>query len=145
MSYVYLKFGRYDADSNDLTIDTIPLNVTSVGVSVQKTIPAFPIPFSGVVTGESLTAALKDARLAYNVYTDLLGSEGLVQEIMKGSRMKSSLIDVISSGYYRPEDLMVEGESLMDTLREQGLDARSYQLYQSYMKLINEQPMIPLD
>ena len=94
---------------------------------------------------ESLTAALKDARLAYNVYTDLLGSEGLVQEIMKGSRMKSSLIDVISSGYYRPEDLMVEGESLMDTLREQGLDARSYQLYQSYMKLINEQPMIPLD
>ena len=58
MSYVYLKFGRYDSDSNDLTIDTIPLNVTSVGVSVQKTIPAFPIPFSGVVTGESLTAAL---------------------------------------------------------------------------------------
>ena len=94
---------------------------------------------------ESLTAALKDARLAYNVYTDLLGSEGLVQEIMKGSRMKSSLIDVISSGYYRPVDLMVEGESLMDTLREQGLDARSYQLYQSYMKLIDEQPMIPLD
>ena len=94
---------------------------------------------------ESLTAALKDARLAYNVYTDLLGSEGLVQEIMKGSRMKSSLINVISSGYYRPEDLMVEGESLMDTLREQGLDARSYQLYQSYMKLIDEQPMIPLD
>jgi len=59
--------------------------------------------------------------------------------------MKSSLIDVISSGYYRPVDLMVEGESLMDTLREQGLDARSYQLYQSYMKLIDEQPMIPLD
>tara|TARA_R100000654_G_scaffold60172_2_gene86972 strand:- start:5760 stop:23834 length:18075 start_codon:yes stop_codon:yes gene_type:complete len=94
---------------------------------------------------ESLTAALKDARLAYNVYTDLLGSEGLVQEVMKGSRMKSSLIDVISSGYYRPEDLMLEGESLMDRLREQGLDARSYQLYQSYIKLIDEQPMIPLD
>ena len=58
MSYVYLKTGKFDSDSNDLNIDTIPLNVTSVGISVQKTIPAFPIPFSGVVTGESLTAAL---------------------------------------------------------------------------------------
>jgi hypothetical protein len=56
MTYVYLKTGRYTG--TDLTIDTIPLNVTSVGVSVSKTIPAFPIPFSGVVTGESLTAAL---------------------------------------------------------------------------------------
>tara|TARA_R100001443_G_scaffold107631_2_gene117569 strand:- start:1278 stop:1919 length:642 start_codon:yes stop_codon:yes gene_type:complete len=59
MSYVYLKFGQYaEQETNDLTINTIPLNVTSVGVSVSKTIPAFPIPFSGVVTGESVTAAL---------------------------------------------------------------------------------------
>tara|TARA_R110001606_G_scaffold56361_5_gene136677 strand:+ start:4939 stop:5592 length:654 start_codon:yes stop_codon:yes gene_type:complete len=59
MTYVYLKFGQYsETDSSDLTINTIPLNVTSVGVSVSKTIPAFPIPFSGIVTGESVTAAL---------------------------------------------------------------------------------------
>ena len=58
MAYVYLKTGKFDRDSNDLTIDTIPLNVTSVGIAVSKTIPSFPIPFSGVVTGESLTAAL---------------------------------------------------------------------------------------
>ena len=59
MTYVYLKFGQYsETDSSDLTINTIPLNVTSVGVSVSKTIPSFPIPFSGIVTGESVTAAL---------------------------------------------------------------------------------------
>ena len=56
MTYVYLKTGRYTG--TDLNIDTIPLNVTSVAVSVSKTIPSFPVPFSGVVTGESLTAAL---------------------------------------------------------------------------------------
>ena len=56
MSYVYLKTGNYSG--TDLTKNTIPLNVTSVGISVSKTIPAFPIPFSGVVTGESITAAL---------------------------------------------------------------------------------------
>ena len=56
MTYVYLKTGNYSG--TDLTKNTIPLNVTSVGVSVSKTIPAFPIPFSGVITGESVTAAL---------------------------------------------------------------------------------------
>jgi len=59
MTYVYLKFGQYaESETSDLTINTIPLNVTSVGVSVSKTIPSFPIPFSGIVTGESVTAAL---------------------------------------------------------------------------------------
>ena len=56
MTYVYLKTGKYDG--TDLTIITIPFNVTSVGVSVANAIPAFPVPFSGVVTGESVTAAL---------------------------------------------------------------------------------------
>jgi len=94
---------------------------------------------------KALSDALKDARLAYSVYTDLLGSEGVVQDIMKGSRFKKSLIDIVASGYLRGEDLLIEGESLMNNLREQGLDARSNQLYQSYLKLIDEQPMIPLD
>ena len=59
MTYVYLKFGQYsEQETNDLTVNTIPLNVTSVGISVSKTIPSFPIPFSGIVTGESVTAAL---------------------------------------------------------------------------------------
>jgi hypothetical protein len=72
MTYVYLKFGQYsETDSSDLTINTIPLNVTSVGVSVSKTIPSFPIPFSGIVTGESVTAALDLGMATKNI--DLSG------------------------------------------------------------------------
>ena len=43
MTYVYLKFGQYpEQETTDLPVNTIPLNVTSVGVSVSKTIPSFP-------------------------------------------------------------------------------------------------------
>jgi hypothetical protein len=56
MGYVYLKTQAYTG--SDLSINTIPLDVSSVGISVSKTIPAFPVPLSGVAVGESITAAL---------------------------------------------------------------------------------------
>ena len=56
MTYVYLKTQAFSG--SDLTINTIPLKATSVGISVTKTIPAFPVPLSGVALGESITAAL---------------------------------------------------------------------------------------
>ena len=56
MSYVYLKLQKHSGSS--ATIDTIPLKVNSVSVSVDKTIPAIPIPLSGLATGESTTVAL---------------------------------------------------------------------------------------
>ena len=56
MTYVYLKTQAYSG--TNLSINTIPLNVTSVGISVTKTIPSFPVPLSGVAAGESITAAL---------------------------------------------------------------------------------------
>jgi len=72
MTYVYLKFGQYaESETSDLTINTIPLNVTSVGIAVSKTIPSFPIPFSGIVTGESVTAALDLGMATKNI--DLSG------------------------------------------------------------------------
>ena len=55
-STVYLKIAKHSG--SNATIDTIPLNVTTVSVSVDKQIPAFPIPLSGLATGESQTAAL---------------------------------------------------------------------------------------
>ena len=55
-STVYLKIGQHSGTS--ATIDTIPLNVTNVSISVDKQIPAFPIPLSGLATGESQTVAL---------------------------------------------------------------------------------------
>ena len=56
MTYVYLKTQAYSG--TNLSLNTIPLQITSVGVSVTKTIPSFPIPLSGVIAGESITAAL---------------------------------------------------------------------------------------
>ncbi len=56
MSYVYLKLQKHSGSS--ATIDTIPLKVNSVSVSVDKTIPAIPVPLSGLATGESTTVAL---------------------------------------------------------------------------------------
>ena len=56
MTYVYLKTQNYSG--TDLTLDTIPLNVTSVAISVNKIVPAIPIPLSALFTGESETAAL---------------------------------------------------------------------------------------
>lgn len=56
MTYVYLKTQAFTG--TDLSLNTIPLQVTSVGISVTKTIPAFPVPLSGVALGESITAAL---------------------------------------------------------------------------------------
>ena len=56
MTYVYLKTQNYSG--TDLTLDTIPLNVTSVGITVSKIVPAIPIPLSALFTGESETAAL---------------------------------------------------------------------------------------
>ena len=55
MSYVYLKT---KANSGNLTKNVIPLKVTSIGISVDKTIPSFPVPVSGLTFGESTTAAL---------------------------------------------------------------------------------------
>lgn len=55
-NYVYLKLQKHSGSS--ALIDTIPLKVSTVSVSVDKSIPNFPLPFSGLATGESLTAAL---------------------------------------------------------------------------------------
>ena len=55
MSYVYLKLNAFDRETNDLSLDTIPLDVTTVEVQIQRTVPAFPIPLSSLARGESIT------------------------------------------------------------------------------------------
>ena len=61
MSYVYLKFNANT--NNSLSVNVIPLNATSVGISVSKVVPAFPVPLSGIPAGESITLAI-DAGMA---------------------------------------------------------------------------------
>lgn len=54
--FVYLKLQKFSG--TDLAIDTIPLKVQSVSVSVDKTVPNISIPFAGLATGESEKIAL---------------------------------------------------------------------------------------
>ena len=54
---VFLKLQAFD-ESDGLYINTIPLKAESVDFSTDKTIPSFPIPLSGAITGESTTVAL---------------------------------------------------------------------------------------
>ena len=61
MSYVYLKFNANT--NNSLSVNVIPLNATSVSISVSKVVPAFPVPLSGIPAGESITLAI-DAGMA---------------------------------------------------------------------------------
>jgi len=56
MSFVYLKLQQHKGTST--SVDVIPLKVTNVSVSVDKTIPNIPVPLSGLATGESATVAL---------------------------------------------------------------------------------------
>ena len=58
--YVYLKTGNFsNTDSGSIDqINTIPLRATSVNISTQRQVPSLEVPLSGLVTGESLTAAL---------------------------------------------------------------------------------------
>ena len=54
--YVYLKLRKFSG--SDLTVDTIPLKVTSAAFSVDKNIPNFTIPFAGIGFGQARTVAL---------------------------------------------------------------------------------------
>ena len=54
---VFLKLQAFD-EADGLYINTIPLKAESVDFNTDKTIPAFPIPLSGAITGEAVTVAL---------------------------------------------------------------------------------------
>lgn len=56
--YVFLRLGAGANRGNELIDNIIPLKATSVDISTNKTIPSLDVPFSGLLTGESVTAAL---------------------------------------------------------------------------------------
>ena len=58
VNYVYLKLGAGYNGPTDTTTNIIPLKVTTVNISTSKTIPNVPVPFSGLLTGESVNVAL---------------------------------------------------------------------------------------
>ena len=83
MTYVYLKTQAFSG--SDLNINTIPLKVTSVGISVTKTIPAFPVPLSGVALGESITAALDLGMATKNISVSGVITDTVIQKTNVGN------------------------------------------------------------
>ena len=86
MSYVYLKLNVFDRKTNDLSLDAIPLDVTTVEVQIQRTVPAFPIPLSSLARGESITVGADLGMASKNITLS-----GFISETtLKRSHSKSS-------------------------------------------------------
>lgn len=50
--HVYLKTGMYNTEDG-LNVNTIPLKVTSISVTVNRSVPNVPVPLSSLVRGEA--------------------------------------------------------------------------------------------
>ena len=91
MTYVYLKFKSYSG--TDLTLNTIPLKATSVDIQTSKTIPSFDVPFSGFITGESVTAALDLGMASKTVnIAGFITSDTIVKTLVSDSSTPTSRI-----------------------------------------------------
>ena len=58
--YVFLNLQSMDKDGDaaGFTVNRIPLKAETVSISTTKNVMAMPLPFSGIITGESSTLAL---------------------------------------------------------------------------------------
>lgn len=79
---VFLELQRRNDQGTDIQTNRIPLLVTEVGISTNKTVPNMGIPFSGAVRGESTNLAF-DVGLAQKTVS--LTGILLDQEITKNS------------------------------------------------------------
>lgn len=122
--YVYLKLQKFSG--TDLTIDTIPLKVTTAQFSVDKTIPNFSIPFAGLGKGQSKTIAL-DTGMA----TRRLSLSGVI--IDASLKRSHTLVD--------PNDSTSAVKSLDFTAQEiaqliaSGVDATGLNEYQAFQEI----------
>ena len=58
VNYVYLRLGAGKQGASDNITNVIPLKVNKISISTSKTVPDVPVPFSGLLTGESVNVAL---------------------------------------------------------------------------------------
>ena len=64
-----------DGDSDGFTINRVALKAESISISTTKNVMAMPLPFSGVVTGESSTLAMD-----FGVATKNISLSGILTE-----------------------------------------------------------------
>ena len=88
MSYVYLKT---KANEGSLTQNVIPLKVTSISISTDKTIPSMEVPFSGLTFGEAAVAALDVGMSRKSVTLQGFIMEQSITKSGKGGHNKGAL------------------------------------------------------
>ena len=89
MSYVYLKT---KANEGSLTQNVIPLKVTNISISTDKTIPSLPVPISGLTFGEATTAALDAGMSSKSITIQGFIMEETITKSGKGGHNKGALI-----------------------------------------------------
>ena len=88
--YVFLRIGAGSKGGNELTDNIIPLKATSVDISTSKTIPSLDVPFSGLLTGESVTAALDLGMSSKTIsVTGFILEDTITKKFSKGSDANS--------------------------------------------------------
>ena len=90
---VFLELQRRNDQGTDIQTNRIPLLVTEVGISTNKTVPNMGIPFSGAVRGESTNLAF-DVGLAQKTVS--LTGILLDQEITKNSEGTAKTVTLTS-------------------------------------------------
>ena len=82
-TFVFLNFkSRNDVDSSASWIaNRIALKVESLNISTNRTVPSFPLPFSGMITGESTTLALDMGMATKNITIDGIITEQTIVKI----------------------------------------------------------------
>ena len=89
MSFVYLKT---KANEGSLTQNVIPLKVTNISISTDKTIPSLPVPISGLTFGEATTAALDAGMSSKSITIQGFIMEETITKSGKGGHNKGALI-----------------------------------------------------
>ena len=122
-STVYLKIKR---NSGSAVLDTIPLKVVGANISVDKQIPAFPIPLSGLATGESVTAALD-----LGMSSKRIGLQGIITE----TTIKRSHTPVEDSTEGTATELTFTAHELAQLIAS-GVDSTGVAEYQAIDELV---------
>lgn len=96
VNYVYLKIGAGPNGVDDATTNIIPLKVVGVNISTDKTIPDIPVPFSGLLTGESVNVALDMGMSSKRItLTGFILESEIVRRFKKGEPAKTRTFTAI--------------------------------------------------
>ena len=123
--YVYLKLQKFSG--SDLTIDTIPLKITSAAFSVDKNIPNFTIPFGGIGLGQSRTIALDTGKAERRL--SLTGF--IVDDTLKRSHTRVDPNDSTSA----VKTLEFTAQEIAQLIAS-GVDATGINEYQAFQEIV---------